>query len=103
MTVLQLCVVKTTIVSIIEMKLPEDIRRKWAEAERVSMDDSPVDKANKFPHLLKYLPEVGRTIRYLSAELRGPIPIKERTNQQCNIQPRGSKTQGIRTGMLAAQ
>ena len=65
----------TTIVSIIEMKLPEDIRRKWAE--RVSMDDSPVDKANKFPHLLKYLLEVGRTMRYLSAELRDPIPTKK--------------------------
>ena len=84
----------TTIVSIIEMKLPEDVRRKWAE--RVSMDDSPVDKADKFPHLLKYLIEVRRTMKYLSADLRDPVPVKRghvhnMTSNYAKVKPREAR------------
>ena len=55
-------------VSIIEGKLPEVIREKWAE--RVSKDGSEVDKKDKFPHLLKFLLEVKRTTKYMTADIR---------------------------------
>ena len=42
-----------SVVSLIEGKLPNNIRRRWAEV--VSKDDSSVDKRNPFPSLLKFL------------------------------------------------
>ena len=56
------------VVSIIESKLPDEERRKWAE--RVNAEGSLVPKMDKFPHLLKFLQEVRRTLKYLHAELR---------------------------------
>ena len=65
----------TSSVSIIEKKLPADIRRKWAEI--VSADNSTVDKANKFPSLLKFLRSQREAIEYDTASLRVPAgPVK---------------------------
>lgn len=43
----------TSSVSIIERKLPMDIRREWAKT--VSLDTSMVDKTHTFPSLLRFL------------------------------------------------
>ena len=65
----------TSSVSIIEKKLPADIRRKWAEI--VSTDNSTVDKTNKFPSLLKFLRSQRGAIEYDTASLRVPAgPVK---------------------------
>ena len=65
----------TSSVSIIEKKLPADIRRKWAEI--VSADNSIVDKTNKFPSLLKFLRSQRGAIEYDTASLRVPAgPVK---------------------------
>ncbi|XP_068712364.1 myosin-2 heavy chain-like [Montipora foliosa] len=65
----------TSSVSIIEKKLPADIRRKWAEI--VSADNSTVDKTNKFPSLLKFLRNQRGAIEYDTASLRVPAgPVK---------------------------
>ena len=65
----------TSSVSIIEKKLPADIRRKWAEI--VSADNSTVDKTNKFPSLLKFLRSQRGAIEYDTASLRVPAgPVK---------------------------
>ncbi|XP_067030426.1 uncharacterized protein [Acropora muricata] len=65
----------TSSVSIIEKKLPADIRRKWAEI--VSADNSIVDKTNKFPSLLKFLHSQRGAIEYDTASLRVPAgPVK---------------------------
>ena len=65
----------TSSVSIIEKKLPADIRRKWAEI--VSADNSTVDKRNKFPSLLKFLRSQLGVIEYDKASLRVPAgPVK---------------------------
>lgn len=58
----------TSSVSIIEKKLPADIRRDWAKL--VSSDTSSVDKKDKFPSLLKFLLNQKRAIEYDSADLR---------------------------------
>ena len=60
----------TSSVSIIEKKLPADIRRKWAEI--VSADNSTVDKTDKFPSLLKFLRSQRGAIEYDTASLRVP-------------------------------
>ena len=52
----------TSPVSIIERKLPMDIRREWAQS--VSSDASMVDKMNKFPSLLRFLLIQKRAIEY---------------------------------------
>ena len=65
----------TSSVSIIEKKLPTDIRHKWAEI--VSADNSTVDKTNKFPSLLKFLRNQRGAIEYDTASLRVPAgPMK---------------------------
>ena len=65
----------TSFVSIIEKKLPADIRRKWAEM--MSADNSTVDKANKFPSLLKFLRSQLGAIEYVTASPRVPAgPVK---------------------------
>lgn len=58
----------TSSVSIIERKLPTEIRKEWAKL--VSADNSTVDKTNKFPSLLSYLLSEKRAIEYDTAELR---------------------------------
>ena len=58
----------TSSVSIIERKLPMDIRREWART--VSLDTSMVDKTNKFPSLLRFLLNQKRAIEYDCAALR---------------------------------
>ncbi|KAJ7337869.1 hypothetical protein OS493_008027 [Desmophyllum pertusum] len=57
----------TSSVSIIEKKLPADIRRDWAKL--VSSDTSSVDKKDKFPSLLKFLLNQKTAIEYDSADL----------------------------------
>ena len=65
----------TSSVSIIEKKLPADIRHKWAEI--VSADNSTVDKTNKFPSLLKFLRNQRGAIQYDTVSLRVPAgPVK---------------------------
>ncbi len=58
----------TSSVSIIERKLPADVRREWACT--VSADASTVDKANKFPSLLQFLLSQKSAIEYDTASLR---------------------------------
>ena len=58
----------TSSVSIIEKRLPPNIRKDWAKL--VSSDTSPVDKRDKFPSLLKFLLHQKRAIEYDSADLR---------------------------------
>ena len=66
----------TSFVSIIEKKLPADIRRKWAEM--MSADNSTVDKTNKFPSLLKFLRSQRGAIGYVTASPRVPAgPVKD--------------------------
>jgi hypothetical protein len=43
----------TTVISMIERKLPQDIRRLWAR--KIEDDESHVDITNKFPDFLKFL------------------------------------------------
>ena len=57
----------TSSVSIIEKRLPADIRREWARL--VSSDSSSVDKKNKFPGLLKFLLNQKRAIEYDLSDL----------------------------------
>ena len=57
-----------SVVSLIEEKLPNMIRRKWAE--EVSKERSVVDKRDPFPCLLKFLSQQRRVIEYISADLR---------------------------------
>ena len=58
----------TSSVSIIEKRLPPRERERWAEL--VCRKDSKVDRTNKFPHLLEFLLEKRRAIKYDEAELR---------------------------------
>ena len=58
----------TTIVSLIEEKLPKLIKRKWYMA--VSKKDSKVNERNKFPDLLEFLLEQKRCIEYGLEDLR---------------------------------
>lgn len=58
----------TSSVSIIERKLPAEIKKEWAKL--VSADNSIVDKTNKFPSLLNFLLSQKRAIEYETAELR---------------------------------
>ena len=58
----------TSSVSIIERKLPNDVKREWAKL--ISSEHSPVDKRDKFPSLLRFLLEQKQAIEYENAELR---------------------------------
>ena len=58
----------TSSVSIIERKLPAEIKKEWAKL--VSADNSTVDKTNKFPSLLNFLLSQKRAIEYETAQLR---------------------------------
>ena len=61
--------ITTSSVSIIEKRLPADIRREWARL--VSSDSSSVDKKNKFPGLLKFLLNQKRAMEYESRKSNG--------------------------------
>ena len=58
----------TSSVSIIERKLPMDIRREWTKT--VSLDACMIDKTNKFTSLLQFLLDQKRAIEYDCAALR---------------------------------
>lgn len=58
----------TSSVSIIERKLPANIKREWAKL--VSVDNSMVDKTDKFQSLLNFLLSQKRAIEYDTTELR---------------------------------
>ena len=64
----------TSSVSVIEKKLPTDVRKEWAKL--VSSDHSTVDKTNKFPSLLKFLLNQKQAIEYENAELRNDSKTK---------------------------
>ena len=55
-------------VGLVETQLPDHIKEKWAE--RVNRDCSDVDKANKFPAMMKFLLETKRMTKYLSADIK---------------------------------
>ena len=55
----------TSSVSVIEKKLPTDVKKEWAKF--VSSDHSIVDKTDKFPSLLKFLLNQKRAIEYENA------------------------------------
>ena len=55
-------IMTTSSVSIIEKKLPAQIRKYWAKL--VSSDTSSVNKKDKFPSLLKFLRNQKRAIEY---------------------------------------
>ena len=52
----------STIISIIEEKLPDELRRKWIE--RIYDKESTIDKRDKFPGYLKFLLERKMVIEY---------------------------------------
>ena len=60
--------------SVIEKKLPTEIKKQWAKF--VSSDHSTVDKTNKFPSLLKFLLNQKQAIECDNAELRNDSKIK---------------------------
>ena len=55
-------------VSVIEKKLPPDIRREWAKM--VTDSSSKIDKTDKFPSLLEFLINQKRAMEYDAADLR---------------------------------
>ena len=58
----------TSSVSVIEKRLPPSIRVRWSEV--VCREDSDVDKTDKFLHLLKFLLEKKKAIKYDLSDLR---------------------------------
>ena len=54
--------------SVIEKKLPTDVRKEWAKL--VSSEESTVNKMDKFPSLLKFLLNQKQAIEYENADLR---------------------------------
>ena len=57
----------TSSVSMIEKKLPADLKREWARL--VSCADSNIDKTDKFPSLLRFLLDQKSAIEYENSEL----------------------------------
>ena len=55
-------------VSMIEERLPRDIRREWSK--KVMQDGSTVDVSDKFPALMKFLLEQRKIIEYEYSDLR---------------------------------
>ena len=55
-------------VSMIEERLPRDIRREWSR--KVMKDGSTVDVSDKFPALMKFLLEQCKIIKYEYSEIR---------------------------------
>ena len=57
----------TSSVSVIEKKLPPDIKREWA---KLITSSSSAEKTNKFPSLLKFLINQKKAMEYDGADLR---------------------------------
>lgn len=76
----------TSSVSIIERKLPNDIKKEWSKIVCSSTD--PVDKSNKFPALLKFLQDQRKIIEYETSDLRSAsqAPVKGFTHYTANAQ-----------------
>jgi hypothetical protein len=55
-------------VSLIEERLPRDIKREWSR--EVNRSTSKVEQKNKFPYLLQFLQEQRKIIEYECSELR---------------------------------
>ncbi|CAB4004716.1 Hypothetical predicted protein [Paramuricea clavata] len=55
-------------VSLIEERLPRDIKREWSR--EVNRSTSKVEQKNKFPYLLQFLQEQRKIIEYESSELK---------------------------------
>ena len=98
----------TSSVSVIEKKLPTDVKKEWTKL--VSSDDSTVDKTNKFPSLLKFLLNQKQAIEYENAELRndsktkGFVHYSEKNDSKVNPPPAlppSHTTRTLRTGNLA--
>ena len=70
----------TSSISIIEKRLPAVIRREWARL--VSSDSSSVDKKNKFPGLLKFLPNQKRAIEYDLSDLQASGSLRSQAGRQ---------------------
>ena len=62
----------TSSVSVIERKLPNDIKKEWSKIVCSSVE--LVDKSNKFPSLLAFLLDQRKIIEYETAELRVTNP-----------------------------
>ena len=58
----------TSSVSIIEKKLPTDLKREWSKL--VTCEGSTVDKTDKFPSLLRFLLDQKQAIEYENTDLR---------------------------------
>ena len=67
----------TITLSLIEEKLPNNIRREWSK--ELNKEESKIDKLDKFPHFLKFLIEQKRILEYEMSELR--ITDNEPVNQ----------------------
>ena len=65
----------TSSVSIIERKLPNDIKKEWSKI--VCSNAEPINRSNRFPSLLTFLLDQRKIIEYETAELRA-------TNQTVN-------------------
>ena len=58
----------TSSVSIIEKKLPTDLKREWSKL--VTCESSTIDKTDKFPSLLRFLLDQKQAIEYENSDLR---------------------------------
>ena len=57
-----------TVISLLEEKLPKNIRRDWSKM--VNETDNKIDDTNRFPAFLDFLLEQKRIIEYESADIR---------------------------------
>ena len=57
-----------TVISLLEEKLPKNIRRDWSKM--VNETDNKIDDTNRFPAFLDFLLEQKRIIEYESADFR---------------------------------
>ena len=80
----------STIISIIEEKLPDELRRKWIE--RIYDKDSTIDKKDKFPGFLKFLLERKMVIEYEITltkrnrdEFKGNVKMTISKNEETDI------------------
>ena len=64
----------TGTVSLVEERIPKDIRREWSR--RVNKEDSDVNLYDKFPYFIRFLREQKRIIEYESSEIRGNSSLR---------------------------
>ena len=57
-----------TVISLLEEKLPKNIRRDWSKM--MNETDNKIDDTNRFPAFLDFLLEQKRIIEYESADIR---------------------------------